>query len=301
MKLSSFFIVTFGLGVLSYPALNIPTGGPFFLDQGRQQAEPAPKPSSTKTGYGLLEESPKVISEGEKEYRIVINVPATKLILYEGEEPALEFPVAVGAVRYKTPIGPQTIKRIEWNPWWYPPKSDWAKNDKITPPGPKNPLGPVKMLMSNDIRLHGTTKDWSIGRAASHGCIRMHSGDALTLAWYLQQNLTDKGDPSFMEKYKKHSRSTFVVFLDRPVPVEIVYEPVAVHEDALTIYPDLYGRVKDLESIAEWKLFSYGIDPWELDELKLPKGNKREVRLPISDRPDIHVDKSLIVSDPAHF
>lgn len=307
MKLSSFFIVTIGMGVLSYPVMNLPGGKPFFVDRGSIEAEPVPKPDKPKIEFAMTtledEEDVEISSQKEMEYRIIINVPATKLILLEDERPVMEFPVAVGQVIYKTPIGHQEINRIEWNPWWYPPKSDWAKHEKITPPGPKNPLGPVKFPMSEDIRLHGTTKDYSIGRAASHGCIRMHSKDALTLAWYIQQHLTDKGDPSYLEKYQKQRFTTFHVKLNKPIPVEIIYEPVAFLDDMLTIYPDIYGKVKDIKSIAEWKLFSSGIDPWEVEHLKsLPKAVKRPFSLPISDRSDIDVDEfSGIISDSANF
>ena len=32
-------------------------------------------------------------------------------------------------------------------------------------------------LDASGIRIHGTSKDWSIGTAASHGCMRMHMWD----------------------------------------------------------------------------------------------------------------------------
>jgi lipoprotein-anchoring transpeptidase ErfK/SrfK len=46
------------------------------------------------------------------------------------------------------------------------------------PPGPSNPLGTRALnLDASGIRIHGTTQDWSIGHAASHGCMRMHRWD----------------------------------------------------------------------------------------------------------------------------
>ena len=283
MRLSSLLIVTFGIGALSYPAMKLPVGTPFFAERPGPQAEPVPRPTRPKTDFGLNEYSPDVAEvQRDKDYKIIVNIPATKLTLYEDSRPVLELPIAVGQAIYKTPTGRNEIKEIIWNPWWYPPKSDWAKNEKITPPGPRNPLGPVKMELSEDIRMHGTTKDNSIGSAASHGCIRMHSPDAVTLAWYIQSHLSDKTDQALLEKYKKSGSSTFRVKLNRPVPVEIVYDPVAINEGNIIIYPDLYGRVKDVKELASWKLYSHGIDPWifDLSEVKKPTGKKaQEIKL----------------------
>src|SRR3989338_7154902 len=266
MRLSSFFVVTFGIGVISYPAMHMPRGGIFFADEGKKQAEPIPKPSPTKTDFA---------------YRIIVNIPATKLSLLENGVPIKEFPIAVGQATYKTPTGSDEIKEVVWNPWWYPPNSEWAKDEKITPPGPRNPLGPEKMELGDEIRIHGTSKPWSIGRAASHGCVRMLSEDAAELAWFLQSHLTDKSDPSYLEKYKKFASSSFRVKLDRPVSVDLIYEPIAFLEDYLFIYPDLYNKVKDPKELAEWKLFVNGIDPWALSLDKIEK-TKEIVQIDIS-------------------
>jgi lipoprotein-anchoring transpeptidase ErfK/SrfK len=46
------------------------------------------------------------------------------------------------------------------------------------PPGPGNPLGTRALnLSAPGIRIHGTIKNYSIGTAASHGCMRMHMWD----------------------------------------------------------------------------------------------------------------------------
>jgi lipoprotein-anchoring transpeptidase ErfK/SrfK len=50
---------------------------------------------------------------------------------------------------------------------------------EYVPPGPGNPLGTRAMQLDADsIYIHGTPNDGSIGTHASHGCIRMHMGDA---------------------------------------------------------------------------------------------------------------------------
>lgn len=186
---------------------------------------------------------------------IVINVPATELRLYEGTELLRVFPIAVGQQAYPTPAGKtDAIKQIVWNPWWYPPKSEWAKDEKITPPGPDNPLGPVKMPLSDDLLMHGTNEERSIGTPASHACIRMLNEDATTLAWTLQSKLTSYLDPAWLKTYSKKTRQTFWVKLPREVPVTFIYEPMEIRGDQLWLYPDIYGKIKDKKGWLAQKL-----------------------------------------------
>ena len=44
-----------------------------------------------------------------------------------------------------------------------------------------NPLKARWMGIANGVGIHGTAEDWSIGSAASHGCIRMHVSDVVRL------------------------------------------------------------------------------------------------------------------------
>ncbi len=181
--------------------------------------------------------------------RLRINIPATTMEVYRDGTLTKVYPVSVGAQAHKSPVMTNQLTQLVWNPSWIPPPdSPWAAGLKPEPPGPRNPLGPVKMPLEQGIRIHGTTKDSSVGHAASHGCFRMHNKDAAELAWYLQQNLTDKTDESFRATYAKNRTRTYVVPLLSSVQVDIVYEPVEVTNNTLTIHPDLYGwggRTKD--------------------------------------------------------
>jgi lipoprotein-anchoring transpeptidase ErfK/SrfK len=50
------------------------------------------------------------------------------------------------------------------------------------PPGPHNPLGMRALYLGwTDYRIHGTNAPWSIGHAASSGCIRMRNSDVIDL------------------------------------------------------------------------------------------------------------------------
>lgn len=173
---------------------------------------------------------------------IKINIPAKEMRVYSGKELVFEFPIAVGANEFKTPSQATFIKQITWNPWWNPPPdSKWAKDDKPTPPGPNNPLGPVKMELDGMIRMHGTSNEGSIGNAASHGCIRMYNDDAKALAWWVQSNFSSKDDPDLLNEYSTHRTESYPVSLNRKVSVLIEYAPFEISGDSLVFYPDIYA------------------------------------------------------------
>jgi lipoprotein-anchoring transpeptidase ErfK/SrfK len=137
------------------------------LESGRRAVElPARvlEPRVTKREVGLA---------------IVIKRASNKLVLYrpggpKGMKVKRTFGVATGQASYPTPLGSFEIVRMQLNPWWIPPDSDWAKDAKPIPPGPGNPLGTRWMgLDSPGVGIHGTPDAASIGYSASHGCIRM--------------------------------------------------------------------------------------------------------------------------------
>ena len=110
---------------------------------------------------------------------IVIRRGSNRLHLYRGMRPWRTFGVATGQAQYPTPLGRWRIV-VKWkNPWWYPPDSDWAKDEEPIPPGPGNPLGTRWMgLSASAVGIHGTPDAASIGYSASHGCIRMQISEA---------------------------------------------------------------------------------------------------------------------------
>jgi murein L,D-transpeptidase YcbB/YkuD len=98
-----------------------------------------------------------------------LNVPAFRLDVFERDSLRLTIKVAVGMPRYRTPRGEYVITSIEWNPWWIPPKSEWARKEKVTPPGASNPMGAVKLYFQHMYFLHGTPFVESLGRRQRTG------------------------------------------------------------------------------------------------------------------------------------
>lgn len=109
---------------------------------------------------------------------IRIDISERQLHLLDGEEVRKTYPVAVGQPRYPTPRGEYEVVNKAKNPTWSPPPSPWAEGMEPVPPGPENPLGTRWIgLSARHVGIHGTYSGWSVGTAASHGCIRMHIGD----------------------------------------------------------------------------------------------------------------------------
>lgn len=106
---------------------------------------------------------------------VVIRRGSRKLYLYRNHVFIRRFSVAVGTSSYPTPIGRFRVISRERNPTWDPPSSPWAEGLGPVPPGPGNPLGTRWIGTSAPaIGIHGTPQPWTVGTAASHGCIRMY-------------------------------------------------------------------------------------------------------------------------------
>ena len=110
---------------------------------------------------------------------IVIRRESKVLNLFRGMRLWKRLGVATGQSSYPTPIGRFSIVTMQRHPWWYPPDSDWAENEKPVPPGPGNPLGTRWMgISAPGVGIHGPPDPASIGYSASHGCVRMRIPEA---------------------------------------------------------------------------------------------------------------------------
>jgi lipoprotein-anchoring transpeptidase ErfK/SrfK len=156
------------------------------------------------------------------ELRLEVDLGERALMaILDGEE-IERFPVAIGTEDYPTPTGDFSIRKVIWNPAWNPPESKWAKGKSAKAPGhPENPMKRVKMFFKEpDYYIHGTADEDSLGKAESHGCIRMAAEDVTRLAQLVMEH---GGKPMPEPWYRRifRSKSTKVVYLDAPVPVAI--------------------------------------------------------------------------------
>lgn len=172
--------------------------------------------------------------------RLLLNLPAYRLDVIERGEVAREISVAVGQPRYRTPLGHFRMDHIVWNPWWRPPDSEWARKERVTPPGWTNPVGRVKLHVTGLVFLHGTPLEASRGSAASHACVRMSNADAIALATLVHERAGPSLSPALLDSLVDDTSRTQTVTLDRTVPIDIVYRLAEVRGDDLAVYPDVY-------------------------------------------------------------
>jgi hypothetical protein len=103
--------------------------------------------------------------------QIVVSLEDRKLALVENGRAVKVYPVAVGKPSTPSPEGTFTIERRVTDPVY-------QHDGKTIPPGPGNPVGTRWMGLSvKGYGIHGTNEPKSIGKAASHGCIRMARAD----------------------------------------------------------------------------------------------------------------------------
>jgi hypothetical protein len=97
---------------------------------------------------------------------------------------ARSYGIAVGAAGTETPTGLYRIQSKQVNPAWHAPNRPWAGSyaGKTVPGGaPDNPLKARWLGVAGGVGIHGTAEPWSIGSAASHGCIRMRVSEVIDL------------------------------------------------------------------------------------------------------------------------
>jgi lipoprotein-anchoring transpeptidase ErfK/SrfK len=112
-----------------------------------------------------------------------------------GEKTVAAFPVTVGSQQTASPIGNWTVKTIAKMPdFRYDPmmlkKGKRSSDFHILPPGPNNPVGVMWIALNKKgIGLHGTESPDTIGRSASHGCIRLANWDVVKLAEMVKKGM----------------------------------------------------------------------------------------------------------------
>ena len=119
---------------------------------------------------------------------IKIDSKTNMLGVFEGDKLVAAYPVTIGSAHTASPIGEWKVSRITKMPTFR-----WDKemlqhgrrsgNFHLLPPGPRNPVGVMWIALNKKgIGIHGTNSPDSIGRAASHGCIRLANWNVVRLA-----------------------------------------------------------------------------------------------------------------------
>ncbi|MFC6446628.1 L,D-transpeptidase [Shinella zoogloeoides] len=119
---------------------------------------------------------------------ILINKRERFLYYIEGGGRAVRYGIAVGRDGQRW-TGEAVVGRMARWPSWTPTANMRRRNPNLpqrVAGGPQNPLGARAIYLYRDgrdtlFRIHGTNEPWSIGNAASSGCIRMLNEHVLEL------------------------------------------------------------------------------------------------------------------------
>lgn len=161
---------------------------------------------------------------------LIVDIADRTVYWFEGGALKARFPIAVGRnLRWSTPRGRFWLLERRRDPVWRVPPSIQAEMRAAgravvteVKPGPRNPLGKYFIAFSGGgVGFHGTNAPGSVGRYATHGCMRMLPGDIERL-------------------YKETTDGTYV---------ESVYEPISLAQDDegrvwLEVHQDVYRGTK---------------------------------------------------------
>jgi len=167
---------------------------------------------------------------------LVLNIAELRLYYFPPQkrgvpQEVLTFPVSIGRMDWRTPLGVTKVVAKERNPAWRPPKSirdeharDGDPLPEVIPGGsPENPLGNFALRLGLPTYLiHGVDerKSFGIGMRVTHGCVRMYPEDISRL-------------------FELVSVSTPVLIIDQPIKIGrrdgqvllSVHEPLDEGED----------------------------------------------------------------------
>jgi len=162
---------------------------------------------------------------------IVVNLPEHRLYYYPPAKPGERrvvrtYPVSVGKMDWKTPLGVTRIVSKQEKPNWYPPESVRKEHEekgdplpKVVPPGPDNPLGEHAMRLGipgGAYLIHGTNRPAGVGMQVTHGCMRLYPEDIAELFGVVPVNTR----VNLVDQTMKVGWYRGTLFVERHAPLE---------------------------------------------------------------------------------
>ncbi|MDD5169331.1 MAG: L,D-transpeptidase, partial [Syntrophales bacterium] len=141
-------------------------------------AQPAPEAAHTRETMHAKQDV--VVTVTKSTSALTVTDAGGRIVFYA--------PVTTGSRHDPLPIGKWKVNGVQFNPIFrYNPHLFWNADPRDTkatiPAGPNNPVGLVWIDISKKhYGMHGTPEPAAIGRAQSHGCVRLTNWDALRLA-----------------------------------------------------------------------------------------------------------------------
>ena len=161
-----------------------------------------------------------------KDRVIRIDTKEKMLDVFDGEKLVASLPITPGAGRLATPTGKWRILGIATMPTFRWDKSVLEYGVRSTefyelPIGPNNPVGVMWVGLNRPgIGIHGTNNPMTIGRSASHGCMRTANWDAVRLT-----KIITKGMTVFIEGPPPEPKEEIVQTAPKVMRAEPVEEP----------------------------------------------------------------------------
>lgn len=167
---------------------------------------------------------------------IVVNLPEHRLYYYppvkKGEAPVVRtYPVSVGKMDWKTPIGVTRVVSKQEKPNWYPPASVLKEHEergdplpRVVPAGPDNPLGDYAMRLGipgGAYLIHGTNNPAGVGMQVTHGCMRLYPEDIAELYPLVPVNTR----VTLVDQTNKVGWQRGTLYVERHAPLEGTDDP----------------------------------------------------------------------------
>jgi lipoprotein-anchoring transpeptidase ErfK/SrfK len=127
--------------------------------------------------------------------RVLVDTHLRMVEVKENDQLLAAFPITPGSSDHPAPLGEwRVVGAVPW-PWYRYDEGvleRGVRTDKSFdfPPGPNSPVGILWTGLNRPgVGIHGTSNPETIGRAGSHGCIRLSNWDAATFYTYVQKGM----------------------------------------------------------------------------------------------------------------
>lgn len=203
------------LGAVALGACTVDDAGD--TDTTAVTAQPVPAPATAPA------DTMATAADSTANLSIEVDTKARELHVTEGGAHVAMYQVAVGSQEWPTQPGEWHITQVVWNPEWIPPQDEsWTEDKEPKDPGdPDNPLGRVQLVYDLPRTIHGTNNPSSIGKAVSHGSIRMRNADAEALAKRVMEAAGVGKDDAWYANVRENRREKVIVDLPARVPIRV--------------------------------------------------------------------------------
>lgn len=189
-------------------------------------AESADRARQLALGSGTEQQRAQTRQQSRQELqdlRVEVDISDRKLRLFQDDRLRAEHDVAVGTEEWPTPTGSWDFHRVDINPEWNPPKSEeWAEDAEQQAPGSAdNPMGRARLVYRMPNTVHGTDDLNSLGKASSHGSLRVANEVALDLAETLLKAGGSFEGPQWFQQMTQNRSTEYQVPLEQHIPITV--------------------------------------------------------------------------------